>query len=128
MVFFMFNNLRWDYGVLTPFSKIFQLYRGSQYYCWRKLEHPENTTDKLLSHNVVSSIHLAMSGHDLGTDCIGSCKSNYHMITALMAPQWFEVWGDCSFCWYWWNCWPSGDHLLNLLFIITAIFSYLSCY
>ena len=18
-----------------------------------------------------------------------------------------EDWGDCSFCWYWWNCWPS---------------------
>ena len=20
---------------------------------------------------------------------------------------WFEVRGDCSFCWYWWNCGPS---------------------
>ena len=19
----------------------------------------------------------------------------------------FEVRGDCLFCWYWWNCWPS---------------------
>jgi len=18
-----------------------------------------------------------------------------------------EVWGSCSYCWYWWNCWPS---------------------
>jgi len=21
--------------------------------------------------------------------------------------QWFEVRGNCSFCWGWWNCWPS---------------------
>jgi hypothetical protein len=26
----------------------------------------------------------------IGTDCIGSCKSNYHMITAMMAPKVFE--------------------------------------
>jgi hypothetical protein len=21
--------------------------------------------------------------------------------------QWAEVSGYCSFCWYWWSCWPS---------------------
>ena len=30
---------------LTPLSMIFQLYRASQFYCWRKLEYPEKTTD-----------------------------------------------------------------------------------
>jgi hypothetical protein len=25
--------------------------------------------------------------------------------------------GDCSFCWYWWNCWPSL-FCLSFLFII----------
>jgi hypothetical protein len=24
--------------------------------------------------------------------------------------------GDCSFCWYWWNCWPS---LLQLFYALT---------
>jgi len=24
----------------------------------------------------------------IGTDCIGSCKSNYHSITAMTAPVW----------------------------------------
>jgi len=28
-----------------PLSTIFQLYRGSQFYLWRKPEYPEKTTD-----------------------------------------------------------------------------------
>jgi hypothetical protein len=47
-----------------------------------------------LSHNFVYWVHLAMNRgqtHNfivvIGSDCIGSCKANYHTITTMMAHQ-----------------------------------------
>ena len=46
-----------------------------------------------LYHIMVYRVHLTSAGVELtalvviGTGCIGSCKSNYHMITTTMAPR-----------------------------------------
>ena len=80
----------------------------SQFYWWRKPENPEQTTnlpevsDKLY-HIMLYRLRLTWVGFKLttlvviSTNCIiGSCKSNYHMITTTMAPvlhmiQWSKM-------------------------------------
>ena len=51
-----------------------------------------------LYHIMLYRVHLTWTGFELttlvviGTDCIGSCKSNYHMIMTTTAPLGLVIW------------------------------------
>jgi hypothetical protein len=78
----LYKGLGWCY--LTQLSTIFQLYHG-QFYWWGKLQYLRKppTCCKSLTKFITYWVHLAMSEirtHIFSGDCIGICKSNYHMI------------------------------------------------
>ena len=79
-------------GCLTLLSIIFQLYRGDQFYWWKKpttWKKPPTCHKSLTNfYHIMCQVHLAWTGFELalvviGTDYIGSCKFNYHMITTM---------------------------------------------
>ena len=85
---------------LTPLSTIFQLYRGDQFYCWKKSEYPDKTTDlpQVKSLTVTNFITFC---------CIEYTSSDRNSISQRYS----------LFYWYWWNpSTPPPPSPFNLFF------------
>ena len=39
--------------------------------------------------------------------CLSQARTCISSVLVFFYVQWFQVRGDCLFCWYWWNCWSS---------------------
>ena len=88
----------------VTFSNIFSFYVAVGFIGWANNEVPgENyqpTTSQTLSHKVVlkdtsSGVTIRLTTLVVtGIDCIGSCKSNYHMITVMEANEVYKYTGN----------------------------------
>ena len=83
----------------VPFSTVFQLYRGGQFYRWITPKYPKKITDlskvtDILYHTMLYRVNLTgfwlKTLMVIVTDCTGSCRSVYHTITTMKVH--IDIW------------------------------------
>jgi hypothetical protein len=86
----VYNMLYLLLGLSWPWSYC-QLYRHGQFYWWRKPHTCRKSLTSLMLYTSPWSRFELTTSVVINTDCIGSCKSNYHRITPTTTRIFFCI-------------------------------------